>query len=836
MASGIYGLSGSGMNIDDLVKGMMKTQQARYDKLYKQKTVETWRKESYNTLYKSMYNFRYNTLANYKTQANMSAKTASTTDSSTVTAKALGDAVQMTHDITVKKLASNAYLQSAKGITRGNTSSDAAKSVKLSDVAGISEAELKSGGDKVAMAFSIDDGSNGKKYVSYTYNELAEGATLNDLVSKVNKLGGNVQAAYDNNNDSFSLYNKIGGESNAISISLESNITVTDAKGKQSIIPVDNNAIKRSATFVNNLHLASYDSATKTMGTENTLDADVKYSIGVSGKSGSFDFTGDKATLADMVGMNIEVPTDPDGQWYLVNNADGSKTEIDKTDEAFKMKVNGTEVSFSYEDLTKDLSESENPVKTKFAAVGANISFTVDSATKKAQISLTRADGAGIILEAGDGTSGKKFIDKMNLTDNQLASTATGLTAKTVKELAGNPVMKDGETEDSTAFELVVNGKKVSFSYKDIDTMTMDEFTQKINDSASGAKASFADGKFSIYNENGSELSLSSATMANSSQAGKTFLNALQLSSDGGITKQEITIDSDSGKNSFKIAGESAKAVIDGKEYTSNSNSITTGSVVYTLNKVSKNNGTEAAPNYEGTKVTVNSDNESIVKNVKKFVEDYNKMIDELNTQIYKKYDATYLPLTDDEKSSMSEEQIKKWEEKAKTGLLAADSVLKETVNSMRTALASIISGTGNEYNSLSSIGITTTDYTEHGKIELDEDKLNKALTADPDAAYKLFGTLTDTTSERGIAHKLSDAMNTALNKVKEKAGTTADLGDQSTVDLKITRLNNQMKTLKTRMEKQQSSLYKRFNAMETAIAKLNQQSNYVTSAFGSSS
>ena len=835
MASGIYGLSGSSMDIDDLVKGMMKTQQARYDKLYKQKTVETWRKESYNTLYKSMYNFRYNTLANYKTQANMSAKTASTTDSSIVTAKALGDAVQMTHDITVEKLASNAYLQSAKKITRENTATNAAQSIKLSDIAGVSESDLKNGGDKIAMAFSLEDGTNGKKYVSYTYNELAQGATLNDLASKINKLGGNVQASFDNNNDSFSLYNKIGGESNTVSLSLETNMTVTDSKGVQTIVPLDNAAVKRSANLVNNLHLASYDSATKTMGTENTLDADVKYSIGVSGKSGSFDFTGDKATLADMVGMNIEIPTDPDGQWYLVN-ADGSKTEIDKTDEAFKMKVNGTEVSFSYEDLTKDLSESENPVKTKFAAVGADISFTVDSVTKKAQISLTRADGAGIILEAGDGTSGKKFIDKMNLTDNQLASTATGLTAKTVKELAGNPVMKDGETEDSKAFELIVNGKTISFSYKDIETMTMDDLTQKINDSASGAKASFADGKFSIYNENGSELILSSPTMENGSQAGKTLLNALQLSSDGGTTKQEITIDSDSGKNSFKIAGESAKAIIDGKEYTSNSNSITAGSVSYTLNKVSKNNGTEAAPDYEGTKVTVNSDNESVVKNVKQFVEDYNKMIDELNTQIYQKYDSTYLPLTDDEKSSMSEEQIKKWEEKAKTGLLAADSVLKETVNSMRTALASIISGTGNEYSSLASIGITTTDYTEHGKIELDEDKLNKALTADPDAAYKLFGTLTDTTSERGIAHKLSDAMNTALSQVKEKAGTTADLGDQSYVDLKITRLNNQMTTLKTRMEKQQSSLYKRFNAMEAAIAQLNQQASYVTSAFGSSS
>lgn len=37
MASGIYGLSGSGMDIDSLVKNMMKTQQSKYDNIYKNK-------------------------------------------------------------------------------------------------------------------------------------------------------------------------------------------------------------------------------------------------------------------------------------------------------------------------------------------------------------------------------------------------------------------------------------------------------------------------------------------------------------------------------------------------------------------------------------------------------------------------------------------------------------------------------------------------------------------------------------------------------------------------------------------------------------------------------
>ena len=69
-----------------------------------------------------------------------------------------------------------------------------------------------------------------------TYDELAQGTTLNDLVSDMNKLGSNIQASYDNNNDSFALYNKIGGGTNTISISLESSVSVIDDKGAETII------------------------------------------------------------------------------------------------------------------------------------------------------------------------------------------------------------------------------------------------------------------------------------------------------------------------------------------------------------------------------------------------------------------------------------------------------------------------------------------------------------------------------------------------------------------------------------------------------------------------
>lgn len=830
--AGIYGLSGSGMDIDELVTGMMKTQQAKYDKLYKQKTVQAWKKEQYNTMYKSLYNFRYNTLSDFKLQSSMSAKKAISSNESVVTAKALGDAAQMSHDIAIKKLSSNVYLQTADKIHRENSSAE--KSIKLSDIAGVSEADLKNGGDKIAMAFSIDDGVNGKKTISYTYNDLAGGKTLNDLVSDVDSLGTNIKAIYDNNNDSFSLYNKLGGETNKLIISLENSVTTTDSKGVVHTTSVDNAAVQRTATFVKNLQLKSYDSATKEMtGDPIELDSQTKYSVGVSGKSGAIDFTSASSTLSSMLGINIEAV---DGEPDKVKIGD---KVFNKTDEALKLKINGKEVSFTYEDLTAQLDEPNNTVMKKFADAGTTVKVTMSGQT--GTFNLTRADGQAISFESvGDatdadnlsGTYSAALAGKLNgLSGDKLTSSITVSDATTIADIAGITKPADKKDED-TAFSLMINGKELSFSYQDING-NISSFVDKINGSNAGVKAEIVGGKLSIYGaetdgtSNGSEVNLAVKVDDNKENAQK-FINALKLQATGDTAPQEIKFDGASQERQ----GQSAEAIIDGKTYKSDSNTITAGGVVYTANKVSETN-TDGS--YAYAKVTVNSDNDTIVDKVKNFVTEYNKMLDELNSQIYAEYDSKYLPLTDDEKSAMTDEQVKKWEEKAKTGLLAKDSILKDTVNKMRSAMSSILTGTGNDYNSMAKLGITTTDYTEHGKIELDEDALRKSLEKDPDAVYKLFSNLTDETNERGIVHKISDIANDALSKLNKEAGVTADV-DESYVGTKIKRLNTQMTTLQERMDKQQSMLYKKFNAMETAISQLNQQYSYISSAFGSSS
>ncbi len=115
--NGIYGLSGSGLDVESLVKMGMLNKQNQYDKMEQKEIYETWQKEAYNGVYKDIGNY-YNSLSTYKMQSNMNAMQASSNNTSAVSATANGAAAAMNHTISVSDVASNAYLQSKEGVTR----------------------------------------------------------------------------------------------------------------------------------------------------------------------------------------------------------------------------------------------------------------------------------------------------------------------------------------------------------------------------------------------------------------------------------------------------------------------------------------------------------------------------------------------------------------------------------------------------------------------------------------------------------------------------------------------------------------------------------------------
>ncbi|WDC83928.1 flagellar filament capping protein FliD [Caloramator sp. mosi_1] len=131
----------------------------------------------------------------------------------------------------------------------------------------------------------------------------------------------------------------------------------------------------------------------------------------------------------------------------------------------------------------------------------------------------------------------------------------------------------------------------------------------------------------------------------------------------------------------------------------------------------------------------------------------------------------------------MKEDEIKKWEEKAKEGLLKGDSTLQNLVYNMRQAFFEPLKDAG---ISLQEIGLSTSsDYTQKGKIIIDESKLKNALENRPDdvlnlltktssIAYdpnKTYIGRSDRNSEIGVFQRIRDILEDNIRTTRNSSG-----------------------------------------------------------------
>lgn len=257
-------------------------------------------------------------------------------------------------------------------------------------------------------------------------------------------------------------------------------------------------------------------------------------------------------------------------------------------------------------------------------------------------------------------------------------------------------------------------------------------------------------------------------------------------------------------------------------------------------------NGTSITVHEVGSAtVTTKIDTDSIVDSVKNFVEKYNDLLSTISGKLNEQRYRDFLPLTDEQRKQFKEEghDVEEWMNKAQSGLLRNDSSLNRLLSDMRLAIASPIQGAGSEFDSLSAIGITQEKYVKgsdkNGNLVIDEAKLRAAIEKDPDALMNLFnqreGTNEDgATRSDGIGEKLYKNLKTALDNLTNMAGNpNASNEVDSLLSKQIINLGLDIDRQNARLLKIESNLYKRFTAMETAIARYASQSAYLMSAFG---
>ncbi|MCJ8007626.1 flagellar filament capping protein FliD [Lederbergia wuyishanensis] len=328
--------------------------------------------------------------------------------------------------------------------------------------------------------------------------------------------------------------------------------------------------------------------------------------------------------------------------------------------------------------------------------------------------------------------------------------------------------------------------------------------------------------------------STAGVTMFYDSFSDKVTLTRKETGKFGGESEQDIIV---SGQfienvlgfsNSDYTDGQNAIFTINGLDTQRNSNTFEMSGVTFTLKQ------TFLKDTVQPISISIGNDTNQVFENIKAFVTQYNELIADINGKLNENRYRSYKPLTDDEKEELSDKQQEKWEEMARSGLLKGDSVLSSVLSSMRLDMSSVIETNG-LFKQLASIGIkTTANYLEGGKLEIDEAKLKEALEKDPQSVENLFRG-DGSTSDRGVVHKLYDTVDATMKKLQEKAGRATSTNQQFTIGRELDNVDKGITRFEQKLKLTEDRYWRQFTAMEKAIQRANEQSNYLWQQFSGS-
>ena len=476
--------------------------------------------------------------------------------------------------------------------------------------------------------------------------------------------------------------------------------------------------------------------------------------------------------------------------------------------------------------------------------------YRLSSSTKPMTTTSSNADAVTATANASAGVMGH------TVEVTQAATNAYLMTATSQIGRAGTPGstklrdiafsggarpggMLDGDTALKFKVSNGTGSAEVSFTAEEIFTknLTLNDLANRINNArytdSSGKKTSLniranydsvSDG-FSLANSKtgtNNKIDLTVDTTSSSASYTTTLLNNMNLGvvSNGTIGTPMTLTTSSPTTVSMAAAGTNANVKIDGRNYANlQENNLTVNGVTYTFKK----------PTPVGTPATVNvaQDQDKLVENVKKFVDEYNALLDELNKLYGDKGHKDYGVLTKSQEEGMTKDQVEKWNAKAKEGLLYRDSYVRSIISDLRDAVINRVQSVPGRYSTLSSIGITAKNQTGH--LQIDETKLKNAIAAEPDAVNRLisYDDENDDYGNSGVASRIFNKLGGRLKELERHSGVAADKTDLSELGKLIQNYEKQMSDFKKLMSSFESKLYQKYNAMETAISRLSTQFNF---------
>lgn len=836
-SSSIYGsrssniISGlaSGMDTESMIEGMVSGIKSKIDTQKQRQQILLWQQEAYRSISDQLVQIS-NKYTSYTSSTNL-----------------MSSAFFQPSIIT--SLGKNAGMISASG----RTTSD----IQISKVENLAKTETVS--------------FNGLNGVSNKSGIEADNAV--DLKGKVDvsNLAGQ-QLSFEYGNETFTITFDSDREYNSLDDVADE---INKQLGNASISLSDGTSIKMNSKIKaevsgNNLEFGFVDGAKETNTLELKSDSSqsalnaLHLSAGAT-MSGTGKITSSAAiTKDDLFSAKSTADVLAGATMNVTYNGTRAKIKMPEkgTDEYNEIFVNST----SKEDAAQKMQDY---LQTQFdQAFGYNrvhVSGVQSDGTFKPTFELVSA-GEGDTLSINSGTL--NVIGKGGIFGIDRGASNRVNTSKTLGELYGLDETSTGFTglnavqnEDGSdkldengnkLYALEINGVKIG-EYS-VDT-TLGTIMNDINkNEKAGVKVSYSttSNQFVFTSTHGGSGGRIEIGDDGANLAAKLF-GAVEYDGQGNIAKvRGQGVANYQGKEFSVIQGQDARmeAYVNGVKTT-----LTSGTNTFDIDgfKVTANGTFEATNASERVTFDKKVDADKIVDAVKSFVEDYNKVLAEINKQYSTQPDhrKAYKPLTDDQKADMTEKQIEEYETKAKQGLLFGDNDLGNLSNALRFVFSN---------SNLDAIGVSvSTSYSDRGRITLDETKLRSALASDPDAVAEAFTapleqkqvtnsdgstSWVDDTSSGGAISRLKVrldkyAATTGATKgiLIEKAGSqyspTALL--QNMLQDRIDSYDDVIDTLTDQLNDKIDFYTSKFSKLETLIAQMNSQSSYLSSLGGSS-
>jgi len=410
---------------------------------------------------------------------------------------------------------------------------------------------------------------------------------------------------------------------------------------------------------------------------------------------------------------------------------------------------------------------------------------------------------------AVSGTVTIAGVDRLATPTSLLGSTQAGINIDSSLETLGFATL-------GSSIEFTISGRTFSFNSTD----TMRHVMNTVNaDAAAGVRFFYSgiESRFIIQTRN-TGAATSSLAVSDVPDMPGMFLNTLGLSgaAQNRVSGQDASV-------RFQTTGGLGTVTLNQA-----SNTFTVDGITYNLLR--------ATPAGVSLNVTVSQNTDRTVNAIKAFVERYNQILTGFNEKLGEQRFRDYRPLTDDQRSEMSEQQIEQWENRAKSGLLQNNRILESAVNALRTAFTQSFQAAG---ISLQEIGITTGSHFERGRLHLDEARLREAVGVRHEQISSLFSSQSTIAYSHRVSDVLQDFVRLTRNNhgrkgtLLERAGFTGSITEfQNEMNTQMRGIDNRIDTALDAMERNEQRYWRQFTALEDAIQRMNAQSAWLAQQF----